>query len=458
MRRRFASFCAALLFITCSIISGPTYASDIWTVEDGDIDPWADLQELEQSPAPVLAVPDIVVASAVDGVVGGVQPFAADPVVPGEGQSFPVTYNGIGTCKYYPNTSVLYTDWTFSGQSFSCTGQVFNKIFRNYSGRSQIYGLVLDIKDSKLQIDLAQLLPEYDFSEVNGDLSLTFSFCACLRWLASTSLTAYQYTYPTRVVLYTGGSQYECDIDVSGEAEASKVIASCSIPSGAVSGITDLALDVYFPDVSYSTPVTYGTYYSGANMYVGFFSISDTVKVDTGAQLSGILGLLGTIVNGIAGLGSGLGDLLQAVLNLPANIANFILDGLSGLFVPSEEQLNELFEKYDGLFESKLGFVYQMFSFVADTFSGLKDVLAAVDSYSFTFPGISFPYNGEMIVILPETSISLDNAVMDVLRPVLGTIVCIGATLSFFSTGFDFVVAIMSGASYLEFLSQNREE
>lgn len=163
------------------------------------------------------------------------------------------------------------------------------------------------------------------------------------------------------------------------------------------------------------------------------------------------LGLLGSIIEWLQ-------SILDAIVSLPKNIANFILDGLQALFIPDQEELTGLMDRYDVLFEERLGFIYQMFSFVVDSFTTWIETMKSAQDYSFTFPGISFPYDGGIIEIVPEQEVSLDNAVMDVLRPVLGTIVSTVCVLAFTNTCFDLVIALMSGQSYMEFIGRKREE
>lgn len=163
------------------------------------------------------------------------------------------------------------------------------------------------------------------------------------------------------------------------------------------------------------------------------------------------LGLLGSIIEWLQ-------SILDAIVSLPRNIANFILDGLQALFIPDQEELTGLMDKYDVLFEERLGFIYQMFSFVVDAFTTWVDTMKSGEDYSFVFPGISVPYNGETLEVLPETEVSLENAAMDVLRPVLGTVIGMVAVVAFGNTCFDLVVAFMSGQSYFQFISGKKEE
>jgi len=160
-------------------------------------------------------------------------------------------------------------------------------------------------------------------------------------------------------------------------------------------------------------------------------------------------GLLNTIVGWLR-------NMWDAIVSLPGNIANLILDGVKALFLPSEEDIFELREKYASLFESRLGFVYEGFVWIFDFFSSIVDSFLSSSSYEFVFPGISVPMNGETIVILEETTVSMENGVMDVLRPVCGTAASLIAIAGTLNVLFELLAALISGVSWFEFLKRGR--
>ena len=160
--------------------------------------------------------------------------------------------------------------------------------------------------------------------------------------------------------------------------------------------------------------------------------------------LSGILAFLQTIYN--------------AIVSLPGNIASAIIEGLKGLFIPSEEDITGIKSQYESLFYERLGFIYQGFQWVVDFASTILNTLQNVTSYSFDFPGVSVPLNGTTYQIIPATMVSLDNGVMDVLRPVLGTIVSFVCIVSFVNMAYDMTSALISGISYFEFMKRGKDD
>lgn len=139
--------------------------------------------------------------------------------------------------------------------------------------------------------------------------------------------------------------------------------------------------------------------------------------------------------------------ILQAILNLPQTI----LDGVVHLFVPTEEDIQEVKESYDEMLQDKLGLGYQAIELIDTLVSSVHENLSSSTPYEFTFPGISFPFNGKILTILPETPVSLDNAFMDVVRPVAGTAVIFISILSFVNMCKNFLESLLSGKGISDF-------
>lgn len=206
--------------------------------------------------------------------------------------------------------------------------------------------------------------------------------------------------------------------------------------------ITSIGYQFNFPKYEWST----STDYSGDRI-LGFWFDDSAMKIGgqdaTTGLLSSILGWLQSILN--------------AILSLPANIASAILDGLQSLFVPSQEDFSTLKANYETLLSERLGFIYQGFEWVVDFATTFLGSMQSAGSYSFTFPGVSVPMNGQTYTIIPETAVSLENGVMAVLRPILGTIISFVSVIAFSNSAFDMVTALISGASYFEYLRSKKK-
>lgn len=488
MRRRVASFCAALLCIIYFITCGPTYASDTWVV-DGNVDPWADLEALEsalvvsggqasEAPGDVVALepPEDAAAPDPDEIAGdaGFTTFAMNDSV--KFAPFSVGFNGsvVGRYFYSNSGSSFSTVFSASGQSWSYPGgydwtaggsgsAVAVHSFGSWSGGCFNTQLSVNL-NPYLQYNLA---PEYDFSSATGDVTISFVSRTWFRYCTSKDSIVYQYKMPSSVRFWSGVQWYDCSFDVVGSAGDSVTTVSLTIPYSEAVGITDCSFrfvfDEFSSQINMMLPSSSYTGYVNAAVCteartLSIYDDESNVPDDPGVDLGPITGLLESIVSFLTSIVTGIANIGNYILELPGKIWSFISDGLQALFIPSEEDMQEISDKYNGLFESKLGFVYQLFSFVVDSFGKFQKTLAAASSYTFTFPGISLPLGGKTVVIVPQQTVSLDNAVMAVVRPVVGTAVSIIAVLSFSSTAFDMVVAFMSGTSYFEFMASRREQ
>lgn len=77
------------------------------------------------------------------------------------------------------------------------------------------------------------------------------------------------------------------------------------------------------------------------------------------------------------------------------DIPGAILDGIVHLFVPTQEDLEDIRDAYEDMFSSKLGFVAQVGQLIVDLFTNLIDFGATLvddTNYRFHFPGIYLPF------------------------------------------------------------------
>lgn len=439
MRKRAVLSFVVLPFIICSIISGPTYASDIWIV-DGNVDPWADLEDLEDYTPPPVAVPvpdgagneDVMLLTDFD--YGSLS-------VSWKGALNGYFYTAVNNGSPVPAGSASSASWSVSDK-----GAYRFTLFQNT--RTNAYGGYFQATGSNyVEFNFGNTFPEFS-AAVELSFSLYYAFC----WSKGLPSPVYDhYLGPQAVQLWTGSEWLTCEFTWTAASGESTLNVTVSLTPSQAQGFSAAPI---VRVIQTSTGASYG---AGGTSSVTSTSLIATVVAGV-QSISYEIDAAGETAENVKGIFATVKAIFQSIINLPMNIANFIIDGFKSLFVPTAEQLQAISAKYNDLFEEKLGFVYQMFSFVVDAFGQFKDTLAAGETYSFTFPGIQFPHDGEMVVILPETAVSLDNPVMDVLRPILGTLVSIICVLALVSTGFDMVVAVMSGASYLEFFGQRRED
>lgn len=440
MRKRRVLSCVLSAFIICSITCGPTSVSATYnTLDDMEIDPWGDLSDIQgfEPPTPELAPDDFDPVTMFPDV---------DTYFIDDTSTVQITTNSDLIFKHKPSSSGTVTSSTIAAGDYNRIASESGNYELVYYESSFLaswhyYALVVPsgfIADFAIDGSFAAGTYKFDGTVINklyvdpyysGEVQNSF------------------YAYPYQVDLI-GDEEVLFTVLLTDEGTYTFDSVEIDVPED----ITSLGYRFYFSGQNVDS-ITWkdATSQSNAlyNASIGF-NFSDSVSITLMPE-DATVGLLEGVIGWLQGI-------LEAITELPQNIANFVLEGLQGLFIPDQEELTALMDKYNVLFEERLGFIYQMFTFVVDSFTTWIETMKAAEDYSFTFPGISFPYNGDVIEIVPEQEVSLDNAVMDVLRPVLGTIVSIVCVLAFTNTCFDLVIALMSGQSYLEFIGRRREE
>lgn len=175
--------------------------------------------------------------------------------------------------------------------------------------------------------------------------------------------------------------------------------------------------------------------------------------MDTQSGLfSSIIEWLQNIRDGINGVIQSVSDGLSSVYNAIVSLPSRIAEAIQNLFVPSAADLEEINANWQTMLETKLGFVWQAGTELIAIANAVIDEMEGGSPYAFVFPGISFPQNGEELVILPEMEVSLENDFMDVVRPVLCSITIAISVIAFINTAESMLAAIVSGASYYQFL------
>ena len=146
-------------------------------------------------------------------------------------------------------------------------------------------------------------------------------------------------------------------------------------------------------------------------------SLSGEIAVDT----SGVsTGLLKSIIEWLR-------NILSAIKSLPQQIANFVIEGLKSLFIPSSENIMSTFDGLKTMAENKLGFLYTIFQMVYDLFNSL--VTGVVNPMqSLTIPRFSFPFQlaeGGEICLWNEMTFDILPAGMEVLHNLVKTVTSI---------------------------------
>lgn len=209
-------------------------------------------------------------------------------------------------------------------------------------------------------------------------------------------------------------------------------------------GITSLGFYFYYP--TYTTSFSQGG--TTSKVSLGYWLDASTLSFSTQDVSSGLL----------ASILAWLSNILDAIVSLPGRVASAISNVLQSLFVPSQEDFINLKTQYETLLEERLGFIWQAGEWVVTFGQSILTAVQGGNEYTFTFPGISFPMNGTTYVLAEPVQVSLQNAFFDVVRPVLGTIVAIVCVVAFINTARYMIAAVVSGATYFEFLKGRRHD
>lgn len=171
-------------------------------------------------------------------------------------------------------------------------------------------------------------------------------------------------------------------------------------------------------------------------------NVSDTLRLYSGvAQGEENTGLLKSIIQFLQ-------NIVAGITQLPGKIVTAIIDGLKALFIPSGDDLAAMKDQYNTMLSEKLGFVWQAVTWLTDFANSVLGEMKSGGEYTFQFPGITW----QEYVIVPAQPVSLDNAAIDVLRPVAGIGVSLVAVLAFLHTAEMMAIAFISGASYFQWL------
>ena len=421
MRKRLASYCAVLCFIICSTICGPTSVSAIWTVDDIADQIQDDLDNMQPSSPAVLELPsadiqpgyyDAPVLTSI-GLDSGSWKFVSGSLTWGaglyDGSGFGGSYNTLspGASGNFSTTAATIASSSYSTGSKKQVVRLTasNAVWRVSSGDSISQGKYYLSGSIALKLNIRR--------NSSSDLNIPF-----------TNLTLYDgmdtvietFTLGDDGYFYPDHAGALLTVSNTGKPYFTSTLSSSSSggPSTRFTGDGSLSLLLIFDDELAWTAYEEDPVYNG---------------------------LLKSILEWLKAIKTGIGNVASSIANLPG----LIVDGIKGLFVPSQDALQSLKASYEALFEGKFGFIYQLYNWVVTFFGDLKTALTSGAAYAFTFPGIAFPMDGKTITILPETPVSLDNSAMTVLRPVLGTAVSFIVVVATVNTCRRFILRFLSG-------------
>lgn len=118
-------------------------------------------------------------------------------------------------------------------------------------------------------------------------------------------------------------------------------------------------------------------------------------------------GLLSGLIEWVKEIFNKVGDIWDAIVELPAKLWEKIQNGLMSLFVPSDEYLTEYKDRFDTMLQEKLGAVYQVLDL---TFDGWDRIQMSDETDIIDFPEVTIPlpdneeftFGGQEVQIVPD--------------------------------------------------------
>ena len=433
-RRRVLSLLLSACII-CLSVCGTASASDILTLEEMGIDPWGELQDIQEQQtenSSDSASARVAEGENVNFSVMGVARAASAGTDSAADYTWTITSTG-STMYYGPQSTISGStiqsinagaQWVFSVDD-SSSGMIIGQPVAS----SGSYCFFANTNPLTIRVATSLNFNSHDYSTiyVNGYIS------SHLYLLYKNNSVRYMIE-PKTFQLMVNGSPYGDVMDYGTGFDIELDVES-------LGGFTSLGFYFYYP--TYTTSFSQGG--TTSKVSLGYWLDASTLSFSTQDVSSGLL----------ASILAWLSNILDAIVSLPGRVASAISNVLQSLFVPSQEDFINLKTQYETLLEERLGFIWQAGEWVVTFGQSILTAVQGGNEYTFTFPGISFPMNGTTYVLAEPVQVSLQNAFFEV---VLGTIVAIVCVVAFINTARYMIAAVVSGATYFEFLKGRRHD
>lgn len=218
--------------------------------------------------------------------------------------------------------------------------------------------------------------------------------------------------------------------------------------------------DVKRISIIFDTAVCSDYVYSStrANRQYGFLGTTLTIEQAEGEAPAGDNGLdaeeergffgsiiewLQSIKSGITGvfdkLTEGFANVVDTLVSLPTEIANFLADKLKSLFIPSADSMTGIKDDFDALMGDRFGAIYQAGSMITDwagnfTEQAAKDTVQ-MPSVTVDLAGTDFTFGGYDVELVPDRF----DFLVDILRGVID-VVCTLAFVNAMKKKYDQIV------------------
>lgn len=195
----------------------------------------------------------------------------------------------------------------------------------------------------------------------------------------------------------------------------------------------------------------------------------DSIEIQTGyienidGNVTDILDSVNNIETVVSSVQLDVADIKQQLETPSSNIwqaaGQTIKDAVTSLFVPSQQDIQQVKQQFDQLAQDKLGGAYTAMETVDNTVTQVNNKLNNPSAQQgINFPGIAVPLGGEVgtVTIAQPQVVTLPTQLTAILHPVASIIIPIICGLGTFNTMKDIVECFLSGYSYSEYLHRDK--
>ena len=136
-----------------------------------------------------------------------------------------------------------------------------------------------------------------------------------------------------------------------------------------------------------------------------------------------------------------------------------IADTVTGLFVPTKEELDAEKQELEAILNDKLGDAKVLLDMGETFIEDVRNVIGDIeDSGHVHFPGITFPMNGEEYVIVPEQEVQITNSAFRIFQNALSLGITVLCYWSIIHICEDVIYCLISGVSYWGFIRSRHDK
>lgn len=436
-----------------------------------DIDPWGDLGVIQATPEPTplpSASPDLIDPFVIEPV--GEEGSSVFSVNPSQSVYYYIA-NGVqlgASSVSYPDSNTYFVDWpgnptqsTFPSKPLPFNGLLKSGTLKCDQAGTWRYGPVIT-SSSFFTVGQVTDISAIDTPAIRLSGSVLF-------YLPYSIYTAdKRYLYPTGVQISVNNMPFGDIVTPNEDHSFSFSETTIDISSFGSTKVVNVGFRFYFQEQSRPFSVSFPRYESGRTMPWSCYLFYNDASVQwsflkeipngpsadqSAQQHEETVGLLGSIIQFLTNIVNGITNIGKAIAELPGKIVSALIDGLKSLFIPSEDDLDGLKDKYETLLSERLGFIWQAGDWITSFATDLLSAITSGEEAEFIFPGAGFDMNGVHYQLIEEQPVDFSgNEIVKIMRPVFGTIVAFIVVTACVNLFHDMVTAFVSGKNYFDFL------